>query len=220
MDLNKCKCGCGATVNKGKMFVSGHNGRGRRKVPAVHKCEHCGKSFETRPYVKERKYCSRECRDQFRRERTGSKHPLYKRETHPCRVCGNPVSVTKSMLKQKRLCFCSNACAKESHRIALTGVPKVNARRSGKMAARVRDGGTCVLCGFSHVTAVHHLIPRNQGGSNKLENLVTLCPNHHYMAHAGLIPIEEMEKHAKPFSFFNGVPVVAKSMKTGVSFRE
>jgi len=219
MDLKNCECGCGSPVTPRKRFVSGHNGRGRRKAPMVHKCEQCGVNFETRPHIKIRKYCSNSCRDLFRKERTGSNHPLYKRSEHPCGVCGKPVMVTPAMLKNKRLCFCSKQCSKESHRIALTGRPKANVPRSGKMSARVRDGGKCVICGFGHVTAVHHVIPRKEGGSNALENLVTLCPNHHYMAHAGLIPVEEMARHAKPFSFYDGIPVITKNLRTNVSFR-
>lgn len=95
----------------------------------------------------------------------------------------------------------------------------MNARRSGKMAARVRDGGACVLCGFNHVTAVHHIIPRKEGGRNDVENLVTLCPNHHYMVHANLIPVSDLVAHAKKFSFPDGVPVLTSASRTGVNFR-
>lgn len=219
MDLITCECGCGEVPNTGKRFVSGHNGRGKRKTPNSHCCEQCGVTFETRPYIKARKYCSSACRDDFRKARTGLQHPLYNRQEIPCKTCGALVLVTPSMLKKNRNCFCSPACAKQNHKIALTGKPKQNVPRSGKMAARVRDGGKCVLCGFSHATAVHHIIARQKGGTNELENLVTLCPNHHYMAHAGLIPLETLNLHALPFSFPNGIPVITKQATTSVNFR-
>ena len=87
------------------------------------------------------------------------------------------------------------------------------------MAARVRDGGACVLCGFNYVTAVHHIIPRKEGGGNDLENLVTLCPNHHYMVHANIIPVDDLLTHAKKFSFPDGVPVLTSASRTSVYFR-
>lgn len=217
MDLTTCKCGCGAQVTPGKMFVSGHNGRGQRKAPNVHKCEHCEKTFETMPHIKARKYCSKECRDQFRRDRTGADHPLYNRTEHPCKICGTLVSVTPSLLKSRRLCFCSPECAKESHRRAVSGVPKAM-NRSGKNAARVRDGHKCVICGFSAVTAVHHVIAKKDGGTNDLTNLVTLCPNHHYMAHAGLIDAKELAEKATKFAFYDGVPVLTNKLGSGVRF--
>jgi hypothetical protein len=36
-------------------------------------------------------------------------------------------------------------------------------------------------------------VPRRVGGSNLLENIITLCPNHHAMAHAGLLGIAELQ---------------------------
>lgn len=218
MDSTNCKCGCGAQATPGKMFISGHNGRGRRKVPNTHTCEQCKKTFETRPHIKERKYCSSECRDQFRKDRTGANHPLYNRSEHPCKICGTIVLVTPSLLKSRRLCFCSPECAKESHRRAVSGVPKIM-NRSGKNAARTRDGEKCVICGFSAVTAVHHIISKKDGGTNGLTNLVTLCPNHHYMAHAGLIDANVLREKATLFAFYKGNPVLTKKSKTGVNFK-
>lgn len=51
-----------------------------------------------------------------------------------------------------------------------------------------RDGGKCVLCGYSKHTHVHHIISNQDGGSDKPSNLITLCPNHHAEADAGEIP--------------------------------
>ena len=69
--------------------------------------------------------------------------------------------------------------------------------RTGKAAARARDGHKCCLCDFDVVTAVHHIVARKDGGTNDLDNLITLCPNHHYMAHAGLICPEHMKQLVK-----------------------
>ncbi|MBW1992993.1 MAG: HNH endonuclease [Deltaproteobacteria bacterium] len=38
----------------------------------------------------------------------------------------------------------------------------------------------------------HHLIPVSREGSNRLENLLPLCPNCHALHHKGEIPIESI----------------------------
>jgi len=43
-----------------------------------------------------------------------------------------------------------------------------------------RDNHTCRRCKTSHPKlAAHHVIPRNKGGKDILENLVSLCPRCH-----------------------------------------
>jgi predicted HNH restriction endonuclease len=64
-------------------------------------------------------------------------------------------------------------------------------RRSGKLVlkAKERDRFTCVACGFHYhdeIVQAHHLDPlseRKEPKKTKLEDLVTLCPNCHYIAH-------------------------------------
>lgn len=51
-----------------------------------------------------------------------------------------------------------------------------------KQYVRERDKYTCQLCkksGIGKVLEVHHIIPRNDGGSNKPSNLICLCHNCH-----------------------------------------
>ena len=63
-----------------------------------------------------------------------------------------------------------------------------------------RDGYRCALCDCSRYLQVHHAIPRSKGGSNAIQNLITLCDRCHAAAH-GLdlddtgITAEEMEQH-------------------------
>jgi len=64
-------------------------------------------------------------------------------------------------------------------------------RRSGKLVrlAKERDRYTCIACGFNYndeIVQAHHLDPlseRKHPEKTKLEDLVTLCPNCHYIAH-------------------------------------
>lgn len=43
----------------------------------------------------------------------------------------------------------------------------------------------CAICGFDKGIQNHHIIKRRIGGTNDLENLVPLCPNHHWIADFG-----------------------------------
>ena len=46
-----------------------------------------------------------------------------------------------------------------------------------------RDGFACALCSDPRHLQIHHCIPRSAGGSNSVQNLVTLCANCHALAH-------------------------------------
>ena len=43
----------------------------------------------------------------------------------------------------------------------------------------------CVICGFDKKVSKHHIIKLIEGGDNSEENLVYLCPNHHWIADFG-----------------------------------
>ena len=42
-----------------------------------------------------------------------------------------------------------------------------------------RDNQQCLVCGKEHSGQVHHIIPRSQGGTNELSNLIVLCGRCH-----------------------------------------
>ena len=44
-----------------------------------------------------------------------------------------------------------------------------------------RDDRKCQVCGKEHSGQVHHVIPRSQGGTNDLSNLITLCGRCHML---------------------------------------
>lgn len=183
--MNSCKCGCGAEISDKKTFVSGHNGRGKRKPVVEKECLQCKKMFNgTELFMKNRVYCSNACRDNFRRINTGSANPSYTSFEMECSICGNKFITQPARIKKHQV-YCSMECGREGRRRKIS-----NTRRKsitlGKNAARRRDDFKCRICAFDFVTAVHHIIPKNSGGTDDLANLITLCPNHHYMAHANL----------------------------------
>lgn len=52
-----------------------------------------------------------------------------------------------------------------------------------------RDGGKCIVCGSTDDLNVHHLHPRKKQGTDRAENMVTLCSSCHKDVHAGLITL-------------------------------
>jgi HNH endonuclease len=75
------------------------------------------------------------------------------------------------------------------------GRPK-RARRAIPPALRravlARDRGCCRVpgCTNTHFVDVHHIRPRSEGGTNTIENLITICTAHHRAAHRGELIIE------------------------------
>lgn len=67
--------------------------------------------------------------------------------------------------------------------------------RETREAVHERDRGHCVNCGATDPDAtldVHHIVPRGQGGSNRLSNLTLLCRQCHDAAHGeGTAPTVE-----------------------------
>lgn len=47
------------------------------------------------------------------------------------------------------------------------------------------ENKSCVVCGFDKKVHEHHIVRRRDCGTNTDENLVYLCPNHHWIADFG-----------------------------------
>jgi hypothetical protein len=54
-----------------------------------------------------------------------------------------------------------------------------------------RDGGRCRVpgCRSSRYLEIHHIVPREAGGSHEPDNLVLLCDGHHRAAHEGTLAL-------------------------------
>jgi hypothetical protein len=71
-----------------------------------------------------------------------------------------------------------------------------------KAYVRARDNYTCQICGKKAADIeVHHIIPRSQGGTNKPDNLITLCSKCHKHLHTHPKELEKLQKtkHSKQF---------------------
>ncbi len=61
-----------------------------------------------------------------------------------------------------------------------------NAQRQGRM----RDLGTCQICGSRNHPEGHHAMDYQFGGSSKVSNIVTLCHSCHQKVHRGEMDIK------------------------------
>jgi predicted restriction endonuclease len=51
----------------------------------------------------------------------------------------------------------------------------------------------CAICGWDEApNDVAHIVARKHGGSDALDNVVMLCPNHHRLFDTGRIPVEDV----------------------------
>ena len=49
----------------------------------------------------------------------------------------------------------------------------------------VATGRRCCICGTLHTVQLHHIVPVGQGGTDDIDNAITLCPNCHNEVHGG-----------------------------------
>ena len=140
-------------------------------------CAKCGRQFKRWPsqLSGERNYCSKRCANSANHPSNRPREYLPP-ETKLCENCGAEFKVWPYRARQAR--FCSRGCAYEAR---TTTTPKARDNGLRNMPHR------CMVCGFDVTVAVHHIIPRREGGRDSIDNLVVLCPNHHAMADRNLI---------------------------------
>jgi predicted HNH restriction endonuclease len=62
-----------------------------------------------------------------------------------------------------------------------------------RMSVKALLGGVCLICQWPHHAEVHHIVAKAKGGSDEIENLIILCPNHHWLADRGELAPEYLE---------------------------
>lgn len=59
--------------------------------------------------------------------------------------------------------------------------------------AQINNNQPCQICGWNTAACDrHHIIPRKEGGSDDIDNIIVLCPNHHRLADFGILSKEEL----------------------------
>jgi hypothetical protein len=185
---------------KPNRFITGHNTRGKRKDYPILTCEQCGQSFTLRPSAaKHRQFCNIDCRNAYNRKQIGPLNRSYSRIPLACALCGTVTFHQKSDIRGGRIPYCSIECGKEARRQKLKALgharTKPHCWNHGKTAALARDNRSCRICGFSMAVHAHHIEHRANGGSNHVSNMITLCPNHHALAHAGHLSKDELKSY-------------------------
>lgn len=185
-----CACGCGRYRKKYdrsgdvREYVSGHNDVWEESRRPLVPCAVCGAPF--RAATTRQRICSIECRTEWMRLNPPNARKVVRVE---CAVCGAPIYRAPHQFRSHNAC-CSQTCRDKwvgdlmRQRITLP-----------RRLALQRDESRCRVCGFDALVEVHHIKPRHKGGKDALDNLITLCPNHHTMADRGLLSPEELRGH-------------------------
>lgn len=85
-------------------------------------------------------------------------------------------------------------------------------------AVLARDGYRCRCCSRKHGLTSHHIVPRELGGPNTVDNLLALCAHCHGRLHAGLLRIEGNARTAR-FVGKDGTPLDRQVRFQSLPFR-
>lgn len=129
-----------------------------------------------------------------------------------CAMCGKEFATRQHARK-----YCSADCRRRAgakanylNLVARWG----NYSHKGYLAKEIvfNYGERCAICGWqatpelievngrkqwAHGNDIHHIVPASEGGLSDYENLILLCPNHHKMAHMGLLSREELKRYLR-----------------------
>lgn len=166
----------------------------RKHEPVTKTCEVCGSPFEaTSAYqIQKQRCCSRTC-SQTLIWKTSRKVKKVKKR---CRICGKVIKLNPSLDDVRFTCSieCRGQWQQQSgsHSGENNGQWIGGSSKWWKRKARVRDDFTCQAEGCDvrdegKGTHAHHKLPKEAGGEDSLENLVTLCDHHHQIAERQLI---------------------------------
>lgn len=76
----------------------------------------------------------------------------------------------------------------------------------------------CFACGYTHFLDIHHIKHKTTGGSDRIDNLVVLCPNHHkewhYLENNYTTPQKDANTRIKAFDFHE---MIWKCFESGIA---
>lgn len=203
-----CACGCGGEVRRRRFpsqpqprFINTHQHKGSnngnyRGGDVAKACGICGKTFyERASVINTRATCaSDECYRAWQRLTTSARGQ--NKHTVACAHCGAEIRLYPSQIHQYN--YCNRFCQSQHHGALFNGVNSANWKGGNRQyyqeQARIRDNHRCAVCGFDLATDVHHITPLSEGGADEFSNLITLCPNHHRLAHLNIINVEHLRR--------------------------
>lgn len=92
--------------------------------------------------------------------------------------------------------YCSLLCKNRAHSQRMAGRVQPSYRLNSTFRKAIRQcfHDRCSLCGWSETPCdVAHIIASKDGGTDTLDNVTMLCPNHHRMFDLGLITAETIK---------------------------
>ena len=179
-----CECNCGKYRKKYNVYgrraeyISGHNDNWKDARRPLVTCAACGTPFVSS--TTRQKLCGITCRSTWFKINPPRER---KKVLVGCDVCG--ASIYRMPIKT------GHACSDRCRNILVGSKLRGRISQPKKLALR-RDRGRCRECGFDVMVEVHHIHQRQHGGDDNLDNLITLCPNHHSMADRGLLPMDHL----------------------------
>jgi hypothetical protein len=169
-------------------------------------CEECGEDISFK--IKSSKFCNSSCAAKYNNKcgKTGRKgQPLddnYRQMMSDKKIQWHKDNGTARELKKcyydkcdnsflptdKDHKYCSVSCFRKDKGWKDKGL--MSKRTFAKIFKRALLEWHCPFCDWNNTYNIHHIQAVSKGGSDHLDNLVVLCPNHHSLADTGAIDIE------------------------------
>lgn len=158
-------------------------------------CDYCGIEYEkSLRHIKynaklgHKNFCSLAC------QRNGKR----KGSIGCCSWCGKQIYVEVARISKSKTgnVFCCKSCSTSytnKHIKCGENHPNWNDGKGSYRARALNKENKCAVCGYDKVTHVHHI--DEDRNNNNLDNLITLCPNHHYEIHYGVSTLKELLEH-------------------------
>jgi 5-methylcytosine-specific restriction endonuclease McrA len=160
-------------------------------------CPRCNTEHE-KPGI----YCSRKCAnvrvvsEETKRKTTeallrwAKENPREKHLTYTCEKCKTSFqSAAYIRNERKKHCeICRRKVKSSSNELM-----QLSSRTIQKILKRAKI--ECAMCGWNRTSLdIHHILPRSEGGSDELNNLIALCPNCHRLAHEKQYTSDELKQ--------------------------
>ncbi len=168
---------------------------------AMAKCKQCNKELRN----PKNKFCGTSCAASFNnrrrkhskktRTKISDKLKKYFEENgikikpRRCKFCQEFFDPKRNKRK-----YCSVECTLMGRK--RTKKDLLSKRTLTKILVRAFPDWHCPFCDWKETFHVHHIVPRRKGGSNDLNNLVMICPNHHSLADPGVIEQEKLSEYS------------------------
>lgn len=148
------------------------------------KCLFCKKEYLTR--FKNSKFCSHLC---YSKSNLGIKRPK-----HSIFMKKNSSSSRNEVREKIKIKAKENWLSGKNKNVGIEKDWKSVNRNSlnYKMKKKLGNKFECKICGWKIGCHIAHIIPYAESKNNSFNNLIVLCPNHHYMFDRKLLNLTEL----------------------------